>query len=91
MTIQAATNAPIPYGCSKTIYLCDDGKDREKQAWMKSLGSGYVYVSGRTRPMGESNGKSGNLNNAFGQIYPATLDIPGNEVLCIFDADQVKL
>ena len=80
-----------PYGCSKTIYLCDDGKDREKQEWMKALGPGYVYVSGRTRAKGESNGKSGNLNNVFAQIYPADheLDIPGNEVLCIFDADQV--
>ena len=91
LTIQAAANGPIPGGCSKTIYLCDDGKDREKQEWMKSLGPGFVYVSGRTRPKGESNGKSGNLNNAFAQIYPAELEIPGNEVLCIFDADQVSL
>lgn len=90
MTIQAAADAPIPRGCSKTIYLCDDGKDREKQAWIKSLGPGYVYVSGRTRPKGESNGKSGNLNNAFAQIYPAHMDIPGNEILCVFDADQVS-
>jgi len=89
LTIQAATAAPLPFGCSKTIYLCDDGKDREKQEWMKSLGHGYVYVSGRTRAKGETNGKSGNLNNAFAQIYPAELEIPGNECLVIFDADQV--
>lgn len=89
LTVQAAATAPVPRGCLKTIYLCDDGKDREKQEWMKSLGQGYVYVSGRTRPQGESNGKSGNLNNAFAQIYPPELEIPGNEVLCIFDADQV--
>ena len=58
---------------------------------MKTLGPGYVYVSGRTRAKGESNGKSGNLNNVFAQIYPTELEIPGNEVLCIFDADQVNL
>jgi endoglucanase len=81
----------VPFGCSKTIYLCDDGKDKEKQEWMKSMGHGYVYVSGRTRAKGETNGKSGNLNNVFAQIYPAELEIPGNECLVIFDADQVGL
>lgn len=58
---------------------------------MKSMGHGYVYVSGRTRAKGETNGKSGNLNNVFAQIYPAELDIPGNECLVVFDADQVSL
>jgi len=58
---------------------------------MKSMGHGYVYVSGRTRAKGETNGKSGNLNNVFAQIYPAELDIPGNECLVVFDADQVGL
>ena len=28
MTVQAAAAAPIPFGCSKTVYLCDDGKDK---------------------------------------------------------------
>ena len=82
--------AILPYGCTRTIYLCDDGKDNEKQEWIKSLGSGFVYVSGRTRAKGEKNGKSGNLNNVFSQIYPAELEIPGNEVICVFDADQVS-
>ena len=35
------------------------------------------------------NGKSGNLNNCGSQIYPPGTDIPLNEVMCIFDADQV--
>lgn len=48
-----------------------------------------VYVSGRKRPADESNGKSGNLNNALSQIYPDSCKIPGNEVVCIMDADQV--
>ena len=46
-------------------------------------------VTFRQRPKGETNGKSGNLNNAISQIYPEGIPIPGNEVLAIFDADQV--
>ena len=46
-------------------------------------------VIARQRPKGEMNGKSGNLNNAISQIYPEGVPIPGNEVLAIFDADQV--
>ena len=49
-----------------------------------------MYVSGRQRPLGETNGKSGNLNNVFEQIYPAETEIPGGEILCIFDADQAR-
>ena len=47
------------------------------------------YISGRTRPAGETNGKSGNLNNACRQIYPAGCKIPDHEVICVMDADQV--
>ncbi len=36
------------------------------------------------------NGKSANINNAAKQIYPAGHDIPLTEVLCVFDADQVR-
>ena len=36
------------------------------------------------------NGKSGNVNNICNQLYPDRLNIPGSEVLCIFDADQVS-
>ena len=52
-------------------------------------GPGFEYVSGRKRPSGEINGKSGNLNNVFRQIYKENVPIPGNEVLAVFDADQV--
>lgn len=48
------------------------------------------YISGRTRPSGETNGKSGNLNNACRQIYPAGCKIPDNEVICVMDADQAR-
>ena len=53
------------------------------------MGREVVYVSGRVRAPGEMNGKSGNLNNALSQIYPKEYAIPGNEVVCVFDADQV--
>ena len=72
------------------MYLLDDGKDRTKRKWCTKLGPDVVYVSGRKRPADESNGKSGNLNNALSQIYPDSCKIPGNEVVCIMDADQVR-
>ena len=53
------------------------------------MGKEVVYVSGRVRAPGEMNGKSGNLNNCLSQIYPKEYAIPGNEIVCIFDADQV--
>jgi endoglucanase len=53
------------------------------------MGPDVVYVSGRTRPAGEINGKSANLNNCLKQIYPSGCYIPPSEVVCIFDADQV--
>ena len=32
-TVHAAYNAPLPYGCLRTIYVCDDGKDGSKRKW----------------------------------------------------------
>lgn len=70
-TVIAARTAILPEGVARTIYLCDDGKDPEKRAWVNSLGPDVVYVSGRYRKKGEMNGKSGNLNNVARQLYPA--------------------
>lgn len=56
---------------------------------MASKGEGHVYVAGRVRPAGELNGKSGNLNNVLNQLY-GTNPVPGNEILCILDADMVR-
>ena len=84
----AAYDASLPAGCQRTIYLCDDGKDPKKRKWVDSLGSDVVYVSGRKRPPGEMNGKSGNINNVCSQLYPPGTVVPGNELICIFDADQ---
>ena len=53
------------------------------------MGPEIVYVSGRKRASGEMNGKSANLNNCLTYIYPAGTTIPANELVCIFDADQV--
>ena len=57
---------------------------------MEYLGKDFVYVSGRKRAVGEMNGKSSNLNNCLSQIYPPGTAIPPNELVCIFDADQVR-
>ena len=70
-TILAARTAILPENVARTIYLCDDGKDPEKRAWVGSLGADVVYVSGRFRKATEMNGKSGNLNNVARQLYPA--------------------
>ena len=80
---------PYPTGCSRTIYICDDGKDKDKRRMCQRVGRDCVYVSGRQRAPGEINGKSGNLNNACRQIYPDGCVIPGTEVICVMDADQV--
>ena len=54
------------------------------------MGPDVQYVSGRKRPVGEMNGKSGNLNSCAAQLYPRGSAVPSSEVLCIFDADQVR-
>lgn len=48
-----------------------------------------IYVSGRQRKQGEMNGKSGNLNNLVRLLYPEGISVPLNEVIAVFDADQV--
>ena len=55
-----------------------------------TMGAEVQYVSGRKRPVGEMNGKSGNLNSCAAQIYPADQPVPSSELLCILDADQVS-
>ena len=53
------------------------------QAWVVEQGRpDLVYVSGRVRPPGEINGKSGNLNNVLSQLYPPGTIIPLEEVRC---------
>ena len=88
--VQAALDAPLPAGCSRTVYLCDDGKNKQKRKWCLGRAPEVVYVSGRQRPKGEMNGKSANLNNCLRQVYPENAPVPANEIVCIFDADQVR-
>lgn len=35
------------------------------------------------------NGKSGNINNVCAHLYPPGTRVPGSELICVFDADQV--
>ena len=88
-TINAAYDAVLPAGCHRTIYVCDDGKDPKLRRFCRAMGPSVVYVSGRRRAAGEMNGKSGNLNNCMTQIYPEGEPVPYNELICVFDADQV--
>ena len=73
-TVLAALAAHLPGSCARTVYLCDDGRDAEKRRWVASLGRhDLLYVAGRMHIVGETNGKSGNVNNATRQIYPTVL------------------
>ncbi len=82
---------PATQGCIRTIYLCDDGKDAGKEAWVEGLnrtgeaGCPVVYIRGHPREPGEVNGKSGNLNNALSNVlYPGGVDPGSHEArLCL--------
>lgn len=72
------------------MYLLDDGKDTSKRYFVRSLRlPNAVYIAGRARAKGEMNGKSCNINTAMRSIYPDGCAIPLEEVVCVFDADQV--
>ena len=84
----------------KTVWLLDDGNDPAKAAWVaglaKSEGGGgggasasVRYVSNRPKAAHELNGKASNLNHALGMIYPAGSEIGPNDLVAVFDADQV--
>lgn len=79
-TVIAARTAILPENVLRTIYLCDDGKDPKKRAWINALGPDVVYVSGRYHKKGEMNGKSGNLNNVARQLYPAVRNLPNTSL-----------
>ena len=58
---------------------------------VEGLGPWVQYVSGRKRPVGEMNGKSGNLNSCAAQLYPGGCLVPSSELICILDADQASI
>ena len=55
----------------------------------KAAPTSLLNCAGRIRKKGEMNGKSGNMNNVLAQIYPTGCYIPGNELIAVFDADQI--
>lgn len=83
----------------KTVWLLDDGNDPAKAAWVaglaKSEGGGggkdasVRYVSNRPKAAHELNGKASNLNHALGMIFPAGTEIGPEDLIAVFDADQV--
>lgn len=52
-TCDAALAALLPPGVTRTLYLCDDGADPAKRAWLEEHCPGSVYVAGRERAKGE--------------------------------------
>ncbi|KAL6757888.1 nucleotide-diphospho-sugar transferase [Haematococcus lacustris] len=99
-TLDAARSALLPAYTRRTIYLCDDGKDPEKQALVARMGPDVIYVTGRKRKHGEVNGKSANLNNCLKNVIYANhprhtdtgeidwTEISNRECLVVFDADM---
>jgi len=37
-TLEAALAAELPAGCARTVYLLDDGKQRDKRKWCAAAG-----------------------------------------------------
>ena len=60
-----------------------------KCAMASACKTSFLHCAGRIRKKGEMNGKSGNMNNVLAQIYPTGCFIPGNELIAVFDADQI--
>ena len=80
-TVLAAANADLPPLACRTVYLLDDGKDPTKAAWVAEQGrEDIVYISGRIRSKGETNGKACNLNNTLHQLYPKDIPVDDMEV-----------
>lgn len=36
-TLEAVLDASLPPGCTRTVYLCDDGADPEKKAFVAGV------------------------------------------------------
>ena len=50
--------------------------------WLQNRAD-IVYISGRVRQKGETNGKACNLNNTLAQLYPPGTEVDESEVCCI--------
>jgi endoglucanase len=48
----ALREAALPEECTRTIYMCDDGKDPLKRDWVESLSEDVIYVSGQQSMFG---------------------------------------
>ena len=97
-TVLAAKRADRPPGTRLFIYVCDDGNDPKKLAWVQQINDPEImYVTGRDKSLRSLNGKSANLNYCLQLLFPDVTDpenpedcmkIPVNELMCLFDADQ---
>jgi len=73
-TVLAAQNLSYPADKMR-IYVLDDGRREQFEAFAKSAGVGYI-----TRPDNQ-HAKAGNLNNA--------LQLTDGELICVFDCDHI--
>ena len=99
-TMEAVLEAALPSDTVRTVYLCDDGNDPNKKAYIASLGrADVVYVSGRVRKPNEVNGKSANLNNCLKNVIYKNTPLNGKgeidftlisnrELIVVFDSDM---
>jgi len=49
-TLEAALAAELPAGCARTVYLLDDGKQRDKRKWCAAAGPGARATGGPSAP-----------------------------------------
>lgn len=54
-----------------------------------SLVQNTLHLTKIVAVAGEMNGKSGNINNVCAHLYPPGTRVPGSELVCVFDSDQV--
>lgn len=50
-TVGAALSAAVPPGVTRTVYLCDDGKDPKKAAFIATMGAAARWVRFRCPPI----------------------------------------
>jgi len=90
-TCIAALNMRHPEG-KLYVYLCDDGRDGSKKAWVDEMNAlGHLNIMYVSRPDEfRGHGKAGNLNYCLKQVIYAE-GTRKNEMVAIFDADMVTL
>lgn len=71
--VASAMESELPVGCTRHVYLCDDGCDHAKEIWCEGLGrswtEGKLHYWRRPRGEIELNSKACTLNFALKRVY----------------------